>query len=396
MKKNSISRYIRLLLLLLVAAISIFGCLKIFQGNGADYILGIFKSKTPREAWLQKAKKNKIYSAETLTVWDSVFQVAKSDSLNINLPHRENLMFDTVLENSAQAWRFILEGGRRLLIEIEEEQKNVFFGELYRLKDVDLKGDPQKEPIAVWDTLNKQMIYENDFAEKDALLLIVQTIPDTTTQLELKIITEPVLHFPVAGKNSKDIMSFWGASRDGGRRKHEGNDILAPRLTPLLAVVDGRVSSVREGGLGGKTVWLRDGEGRGLTYYYAHLDQQLVTAGQRVVRGDTVGLVGNTGNAKNTVSHLHFGIYKYGAIDPLPFIKNKDAIPKKSPLKINDYGEKLAIPKKNKGFLTTTPDKNAQKIRALVDNELVTLLGTSSQFYRIVTATGEKGYVRLK
>lgn len=43
--------------------------------------------------------------------------------------------------------------------------------------------------------------------------------------------------------------------------------------------------------------------------------------GQQVKKGDVVGLVGNTGNAKYTPSHLHFGVYTFsGAINPLPFV----------------------------------------------------------------------------
>ena len=77
---------------------------------------------------------------------------------------------------------------------------------------------------------------------------------------------------------------------------------------------------------GEKTVWLRDGE-RGLSYYYAHLDSQLVRAGEYVERGDTVGLVGNTGNARTTPPHLHFGIYANGARDPYPYLQGEDAPP---------------------------------------------------------------------
>src|SRR5690606_37952339 len=83
----------------------------------------------------------------------------------------------------------------------------------------------------------------------------------------------------------------------------------------------GRITSVKEGGLGGKTVWMRP-EGRNISLYYAHLDSQSVSIGQRVAEGDTVGFVGNTGNARTTPPHLHFGIYSMGgAVDPLPYVK---------------------------------------------------------------------------
>ncbi len=54
--------------------------------------------------------------------------------------------------------------------------------------------------------------------------------------------------------------------------------------------------------------------------------------GQRVITGDVLGLIGNTGNARFTASHLHFGIYtNNGPIDPLYFVNplNKE-LPKLS------------------------------------------------------------------
>ena len=73
--------------------------------------------------------------------------------------------------------------------------------------------------------------------------------------------------------------------------------------------------------LGGKTVFISNPK-RQFSLYYAHLDSQTVTNGQYVHQGDTVGFIGNTGNARGTVPHLHFGIYtQYGAINPLAFIQ---------------------------------------------------------------------------
>jgi murein DD-endopeptidase MepM/ murein hydrolase activator NlpD len=104
-------------------------------------------------------------------------------------------------------------------------------------------------------------------------------------------------------------MSFYGDPRDGGRRMHEGLDIFASRGTPVVAADDAVVTSVRNRGLGGKTITLRLASS-GVTLYYAHLDEQLVSAGQSVARGEIIGKVGNTGNAATTPPHLHLGIYE--------------------------------------------------------------------------------------
>ncbi len=123
------------------------------------------------------------------------------------------------------------------------------------------------------------------------------------------------LGFPVEGHDHASIRSFWGDWRSGGRI-HEGVDIFAPRGTPVLAATDGTVRSTRPNNLGGKVVWLRDALGR--SQYYAHLDSQVVRRGDRVQAGDTIGFVGNTGNARTTPPHLHFGIASRGWFDPMP------------------------------------------------------------------------------
>jgi murein DD-endopeptidase MepM/ murein hydrolase activator NlpD len=132
--------------------------------------------------------------------------------------------------------------------------------------------------------------------------------------------------FPVAGKKSR-IGSFWGAVREGGARRHEGIDIFAPKKTPVVAVKDGVITTIGNGGRGGKYIWLKSYDDK-YTYYYAHLDQQHVKPGQAVKKGEVIGTVGNTGNAKLTPPHLHFGMYSYaGAVDPLPFVQKSPKLP---------------------------------------------------------------------
>lgn len=132
---------------------------------------------------------------------------------------------------------------------------------------------------------------------------------------------EPAILMPVKGVPARAVGNTWGAPRSGGR-KHEGQDIFARRGTPVLSATDGVVVRIGETKLGGKTVFVA---GRGMrTYYYAHLDAYPpdLEVGNLVAKGDVVGFVGNTGNARGTPPHLHFGIYTaQGAIDPLPLIE---------------------------------------------------------------------------
>jgi murein DD-endopeptidase MepM/ murein hydrolase activator NlpD len=104
----------------------------------------------------------------------------------------------------------------------------------------------------------------------------------------------------------------WGASRDGGRRRHQGIDLLAPTGTPLVAVATGHISrlSNTDRGRGGISLWLRDA--RGTAYYYAHNQQNLVRLRQRVHAGQLLARVGATGNARGGPPHLHFQLHPGG------------------------------------------------------------------------------------
>jgi murein DD-endopeptidase MepM/ murein hydrolase activator NlpD len=104
----------------------------------------------------------------------------------------------------------------------------------------------------------------------------------------------------------------WGAPRDGGRRRHQGIDLLAPAGTPLVAVADGRITraSNRDRGLGGISLRLTDRKGTG--YYYAHNQRNLVHLGQRVHAGQVIARVGATGNARGGPPHLHFQLHPGG------------------------------------------------------------------------------------
>ena len=157
-----------------------------------------------------------------------------------------------------------------------------------------------------------------------AAMMIVSLLTASFSKPPVSTISKSFV-FPVASKRSF-VGSFWGAVRDGGRRKHEGIDIFAKKGTPVVAISDGIIVSRGTTPRGGKVLWLRS-TSHAVTAYYAHLDQHKVKSGQFVRKGQVIGTVGNTGNAKYTPSHLHFGIYKFtGAVNPLPYVKNSKKI----------------------------------------------------------------------
>jgi murein DD-endopeptidase MepM/ murein hydrolase activator NlpD len=148
--------------------------------------------------------------------------------------------------------------------------------------------------------------------------VLVQAERPAVTPRRFTLELGAALPFPVVGGDEGAIRSLFGATRDAGRRNHQGVDIFVQRLTPVLAVASGRAMPAKDA-LGGNTVWLNTA---GTSYYYAHLDRVAVRDGQQVKVGDVLGYVGNTGNARNVPSHLHFGVFRWGKkpIDPLPLL----------------------------------------------------------------------------
>jgi murein DD-endopeptidase MepM/ murein hydrolase activator NlpD len=135
------------------------------------------------------------------------------------------------------------------------------------------------------------------------------------------------LFMPVVGVQGRDLDNSWGASRDGGRRRHKGIDIFAPKGTGVVAVADGIVSYIGEQPKGGLCLWLTTENGT--SFYYAHLDRWAagLFEGMEVRSGDLLGYVGNTGNAKRTPPHLHFAVNDNDEmVNPYPILTKANPV----------------------------------------------------------------------
>lgn len=129
------------------------------------------------------------------------------------------------------------------------------------------------------------------------------------------------LPVPVSGVAPQRLADTWGARR-GRARRHQGIDIFARRNTPITSATRGIVVARGWNGLGGRVVTIM-GPG-GYRHYYAHLEEWgTQEIGDAVERGETIGYVGDSGNARGTPTHLHYGIYRPagGAINPYPLLK---------------------------------------------------------------------------
>lgn len=128
---------------------------------------------------------------------------------------------------------------------------------------------------------------------------------------------------PVANKKLERIGSGFGYRLDPfyrTRRFHAGIDFTAPRGVEVYATADGVVEQVTSE-LWGYGQHIIINHGNGFKTLYGHLSRFKVKRGQKVTRGQLIGLVGSTG--KSTAPHLHYEVHKNGEkLNPAYFFYN--------------------------------------------------------------------------
>ena len=115
----------------------------------------------------------------------------------------------------------------------------------------------------------------------------------------------PVIPVAQATRSDWNQRSFW-AYPWGKSITHKGIDIFAPKGRPVLAADSGWVLYSGQDPLGGNVIAVLNAKWR--IGYYAHLQDNLVRAGQWVSRGEPIGSVGNSGNAAGKPPHLHYAV----------------------------------------------------------------------------------------
>jgi len=162
---------------------------------------------------------------------------------------------------------------------------------------------------------------------------LLERLETLTVELELQIqlmddfqahreLMDPHLrNFPTLWPITAQISSGFGWRRNpmGGRggEFHDGIDLRAPRGTSIRAAGGGTVDFAGWQGGYGNTVIIN--HGNGITTLYAHNANNLVSAGQRVERGDVIATVGMTG--RTTGPHLHFEVRINGtAVNPRTYM----------------------------------------------------------------------------
>lgn len=366
-----------LILLLLAAA-----CTR-YQPSGA------VRTSGTRDDYEDQLLRSNIRTRPEYAAWSDAGRRALRDRLTIRPSFKEMLSFSPD-RATAVGYRLNLKRGQRMRVEIERATRARVFAEVF-------EEIGPGEPVfrLVKSARTNQSVIEFEARTDGPHVLRLQPEMFKGGEVTVTVMTAAALTFPVLGKTTRAIGSVFGDSRDGGARHHEGIDIFAPMSTPVIAAAAGTITQVNSTTRGGNVVWQED-PARNVSYYYAHLNTQDVARGDPVEAGDVIGTVGNTGNARTTPSHLHFGVYKPGrvAIDPVPFIFDQPGdLVEPVRVDLSALGDQRSV-NRARVTLRFAPATDAATVMTVSDNSMVFVLGGVRDWYRVLLTDGHEGFVR--
>ena len=179
-----------------------------------------------------------------------------------------------------------------------------------------------KSPADIQNLEIREYVEKAQRAFKDApdFGVVRRSYPAAAKKQNQRVVAQGGWVMPVAGPNQFSNGSWMPNTHTHRGRTHAAMDVYAEKGTPIVAPVSGKVISTRTSKIGGHTARVLGDDG--ITYYFAHMaDGAVVGAGQRILAGNHIGYVGNSGSAKNTKPHLHFSMKKGGkAINPYSFL----------------------------------------------------------------------------
>lgn len=342
---------------------------------------------TPHERYAYALQELGLASTALGRDWVAAAHDALDRASPVTAPYREMGYFDPE-QASAIAYRLRVERGQRLLVELQVEGARGIRMFIDVFSVADDSAQPRHRHVMSADSSAMRLVYEPRRSGE----YVVRVQPELLRggRYQVRILAGASLAFPVSGRDTRAVRSRFGAPRAAGRREHHGVDIFAPRGTPVVAAADGYVRSTRSNRLGGKVVWLRDSR-RGQSLYYAHLDSQVVRAGMRISAGDTLGFVGNTGNARTTPPHLHFGIYGHGPVDPFPFLYDPPNGPERVAVSPEVIGGLVRATSAIR--LRRSPGDRAPWVRNVGRHTPMQVLGGAGRWYRVLLPDGTGGFV---
>jgi len=366
----------------LIGLLSLFHCKK-------EAVPEAYKPTNSHEAYIHSLRMADLAHTALGRDWILASEAALREPVEIETPYEEAFYVDQAAA-FATAYRFEVKRGQRTEIDVEfqGQRRCRLFMDLFRV---------QGSTIEDWKLVASANEKEKhlEFEPRSDAQYVVRLQPELLRggRFSVVIRTVATLEFPVAGHDSGSIGSGFGAPRDGGRRKHHGVDIFAPRHTHVQAPSKAYVRHVGESDRGGRNIWLYDSK-RLLYLYFAHLQSQDVIEGTYVEARQKIGTVGNTGNARRTPPHLHFGIYAQGEgpVDPYNYIKKINSVPEDIKADLEMLGRWVRS-KDQRISLRASLESGSQQMTQLDRHSTMKVLAAASNMYRVHLPDGISGYV---
>jgi murein DD-endopeptidase MepM/ murein hydrolase activator NlpD len=377
---NSVSAVRRVLV---AAAVSLLvsGCGEIRKG--AEHL---FDRRTARERYHDALENAGLGSRALVRDWLAAAERALREPATVSTPHAEQ-GYVAAADVVALGYRITVRRGQEITFEmaIPDDTTTLVFLDVWYVDAV----EGGRSLVAHADS-GARVIRHKPKRDGD---YIVRAQPELlrSARFTSTLRLSATLAFPVHGRREQDIGSVFGDRRDGGARSHHGIDIFAPRGTPVVAASPGVVTRVGEWGLGGNVVWMSDEDGNRL--YYAHLDRWNVSEGARVETGDTLGFVGNTGNARTTPPHLHFGVYHrgQGPANPYWFVHQPRNAITRLVADTGAIGRWVRVVRSP--ALRNGPATSADTALTLTPGASVRVVAATGDWYRVRLPDGVLGYV---
>ncbi len=223
---------------------------------------------------------------------------------------------DTELIEAQEEDKEIVEGKLSELEELEDEYKGIEENLLVQKESVsDKKTDVKKKQKKLSKVVSSLKMKDKDLKKLENKIIAQQSKPKVTLASGGPTYSGGKLAWPtVGGYISSGLGQRWG-------RLHKGIDIARRdrgSVPPIFAADGGTVEKAGYSGGFGNLVVIN--HGNGMKTKYAHLSSIHVSSGQKVSRGQTIGIMGRTGNA--TGVHLHFEVHVNGSLkNPVSYVR---------------------------------------------------------------------------
>lgn len=368
---------------------TLFVSLLLFSHCQKEIVPEPYKPSNSHDAYVHSLRSAGLAQTAIARDWIRASENAIKNPVDVESPFEETFYVDHAAA-FAVAYHFSVIKGQRVEIDVafDGQKRCRLFMDLFRVR-----GLSYEDWRLVASANNNEKHLEFEPKQNAEYVLRLQPELLRGGRFTITIRNMASLGFPVLGYDHRAIGSGFGVPRDGGRRKHHGVDVFTKRHTPVIAPSKAFVRRVSESDIGGLNIWLHD-QKRGLHLYFAHLQTQEVKKNTYVELGQRIGTVGNTGNARRTPPHLHFGIYASGEgpVDPVNFIKEINSTPKEITADMAMLG-RWARAKQSNVSLNASAASRSLKITRLDSQSAMKVQAASGNMYRILLPDGLSGYV---